>query len=152
VVQRQVRRQVVGAALVERGAVRGREVLAPPVADVRLGRAQVVPVGLRLHPDPLDVDEWAIHPEQPLDDPLGLLVPALAEVVVADDALRVDEVERRPVVVVEGGPDRVVAVDDDRVVDRPLLRRLPDQLDLVLERELRRVHPDDDQPVLPVGL
>ena len=65
---------------------------------------------------------------------------------------RVDEVERRPVVVVEGAPDRVVVVDRDRVVDRSLLDRPPHAVDVVLERELRRVDADDDQPVVAVGL
>ena len=54
--------------------------------------------------------------------------------------------------VVEGAPDLVVVVDRDRVVDPSLLRRLPHAVDLVLERELRRVDADDDQPVVPVGL
>ena len=71
---------------------------------------QVVPVGLRLHADPFDGDELALNAEQTLDDALGFLVASFAEVVVADDAVRVDEVERRPVVVVEGGPDLVVVV------------------------------------------
>ena len=71
---------------------------------------------------------------------------------VADDPLPVDEIERRPVVVVEGAPDPVVVVDRDRVVDLPLLRRLAHEIDLVLERELRRVDPDHDQPVVLVGL
>jgi hypothetical protein len=34
-------------------------------------------------------------------------------VVVADDAVGVDEVQRRPVVVVEGAPNCVVVVDRD---------------------------------------
>ena len=83
---------------------------------------------------------------------LRLLVAAFAEVVVPDAAVPVHEVEGRPVVVVEGAPDRVVVVDRHRVVDVTLLGREPDAVDLVLERELRRVDPDDDQPVVPVGL
>ena len=126
--------------------------LAAPVAEIRLGRPQVVPVGLRLHAEPFDGDELALDAEQPLDDALRLLVASFAEVVVADHAVRVDEVERRPVVVVEGAPDLVVVVDRDRVVDRSLLRRPPHAVDLVLERELRRVDSDDDQPVVSVGL
>ena len=62
--------------------------------------------------------------EQLLDDALRLLVAPFAEVSVADDAVRVDEVERRPVMVVEGAPDLVLVVDDDRVVDLALLDRL----------------------------
>ena len=129
-----------------------RLALAAPVAEIRLGRAQVVPVGLGLHAEPFDGDELALDAEQTLDDALGLLVASFAEVLVADDALRVDEVQRRPVVVVEGAPDRVVVVGSDRVVDRSLLRRHPHPVDLVLERELRRVDSDDDQAVVAVGL
>ena len=112
----------------------------------------MVPVGCRLDAEPFDGDELALDAEQPLDDALGLLVASLAEVLVADDAVRVDEVERRPVVVVERAPDRVVVVDRDRVVDLSLLDRRPDAVDLVLEGELRRVDADHDQPVVAVGL
>src|SRR4029453_3845281 len=52
----------------------------------------------------------------------------------------------------KGGPDLVLVVNRDRVVDAALSGRLPYAVDLVLERELRRVNPDDDQPVAPVGL
>lgn len=96
---------------VERGAVRRREVLAAPVAEIRLGRTHVVPVGLRLNAEPFDGDQLALDVEQPLDGALRLLVASFAEVVVADDAVRIDEVERGPVVVVEGAPDLVVVVD-----------------------------------------
>jgi len=40
------------------------------VAEVRLGRVQVVPVGVRLHSDPFDGDQLALDAEQPLDDAL----------------------------------------------------------------------------------
>ena len=50
-----------------------------------------------------------------LDDHLGHRVLALAEVVVPDAPCRVREVDRRPVVVREGAPDGVVAIDRDRV-------------------------------------
>ena len=81
---------------------------------------------------------------------LGLLVAPLAEVLVADDAVRVNEIERRPVVVREGAPDRVVVVGRDGVVDVPHPHRPPHPVDVVLERELRRVDSDDDQPVVAV--
>jgi hypothetical protein len=54
--------------------------------------------------------------------------------------------------VVEGAPDLVVVVDRHRVVDRSLSRRLPHAVELVLERELRCVHADHSQPVVPVRL
>ena len=112
----------------------------------------MVPVGCRLDAEAFDGDEFALHAEQPLDDVLRLLVASFAELVVADDALVVDEIERRPVVVVERAPDVVVVVDRDRVVDLSLLDRLPDAVDLVFEGELRRVDPDDDESVVAVGL
>ena len=142
----------VAAAFVEGGSDRRREVLGAPVAEIGLGSPQVVPVGLRLHAEPFDGDELALDAEQSLEDALRLLVAAFAEVLVADHAVRVDEVERRPVVVVEGAPDRIVVVDRDRVVDLSLLRRLLHAVDLLLEGELRRVDADHDQPVVPVGL
>jgi hypothetical protein len=63
--------------------------------------------------EPFDADELALDAEQPLDGALGLLVASFADVVVTDDAVGVDEVQRRPVVVVEGAPDFVVVVDRD---------------------------------------
>ena len=79
-----------------------------------------------------------------------MLVASFTEVLIADDPLLVDEIERRPVMVGKGAPDRVVAVNRDRVVDLSLSGRLPDAVDLVLESELRRVGADDNQPVVPV--
>src|SRR3954454_24387713 len=129
-----------------------REVLAARIPEIRLGRAQMVPVRLGLDATPFDGYRFAIDAEQALDRALRLLVAPLAEVVVADDAVAVDEVERGPVLVAEGAPDPVVAVDGHRIVDRSFLRRLLDPVDLVLERELRRVDSDHDQPVVPIGL
>ena len=146
--------ELIGVAFADHGAARRREVLAAPGAQVRLRCAQVVPVGLRLNPDPFhrEGDEVAVDPQQLLDDALRRLVAPFAEVVVADEAVPVDEVERRPIVVVERRPHRVVVVERDRVVDPPLARRRAHAVDLVLEGELRRVDADHDQPVVPVGL
>jgi hypothetical protein len=71
-------------------------------------------------------------------------------VLVADHALG-DEVQRRPGAIGERVPDRVVVVDRDRVLDRPLADRPPHALDVLLERELRRVDADHDQAVVAVG-
>jgi hypothetical protein len=76
--------------------------------------------------------------------PYAIRLASFAEVVVADDAVRVDEVERRPAAVRKGAPDLVVVVDGERVVDRSLPRRAPHVVGFVLERELRRVDADDD--------
>jgi hypothetical protein len=79
----------------------------------------VIPVS-----QPFDGNEPALDAEQPLDDALRLLVSSFTEVVNADDVVRVDGVEHRPVVIVEGVPDGVVVVDRDRVT-RSLARSSP---------------------------
>ena len=70
VVDGQALGELVDAPLVERGAARGREALAARVAEIGLGGLQVVPVGLRFHPDPFDGDQVALDAEQLLDDAL----------------------------------------------------------------------------------
>jgi len=84
--------------------------------------------------------------QQLLDDHFRLLVFAFAEVVVPDAALRVGEVQGRPVVVAEGTPYRVVVVDRDRVTDPHVPLGAADVVGVVLERELGCVHADHDQP------
>src|SRR4029079_3951636 len=63
---------------------------------------------------------------------------------------RIDEVERRPVVIAKPTPDRAVVVDGDRVRHAPLLCRLLHVVDVFLEREFWCVDTDDDQPLLTV--
>jgi hypothetical protein len=111
----------------------------------------VIPVGLGFGAHAFDEGALAIDAEQLLDEALGLLVAALSEMLVAHDAVRVDEVQRGPIVVVEGPPDLIVVIDRNRVVDLPFLGRPAHALDVVLEGELGSVHADDDQPVVAVG-
>jgi hypothetical protein len=112
----------------------------------------VVPIGLSLHAERFDGQEFPVDAEQAPDDPLGFVVATFAEVVVADVPVRVDEIEGGPVVVGERVPDSVVVVGGNRVLDRSLLGRLPHAVDLTLERELRSVDSDDVQPVVVIGL
>ena len=97
-------------------------------------------------------DELLVDAQQLLDRPLGLLVGALAEVVEPDPPVAVDEVDRRPVVVLERPPDREVVVDDDGVADAELGGRAAHVVEVVLEAELGRVHADDDEPAVAVAL
>ena len=101
----------VGAGDADLGAAPRREVLALRVAEVRLRRAQVRPIGLGLESIQRGGDEvvsYAIDSrlaQQLLNAPFALVVSALAELVVADSSLRVGDVNRRPVTVVECAPD-----------------------------------------------
>ena len=77
--------------------------------------------------------------QQLLNDPFALFVLTLAELVVPDSSLRVGDVQRRPVLVAEGPPDRIVAVERDRILDPHVLRGRPDVVNVLFERELRCV-------------
>ena len=90
--------------------------------------------------------------QQLLDDPLGFVVSALAEVVVADPALVVGDVQRRPVVVGERVPHRVAGVERDRILDIHGAHGRAHVVHVAFERELGRVDPDHGQPVLAVPL
>src|SRR5438552_16796005 len=86
--------------------------------------------------------------QQPLNQLLGLVVLALAETVPANASARINEVECRPIVIVEGAPDRVVVIDRDGVFDVHLPHRTTDVVDVPFERELGRVYTDDDELLL----
>jgi hypothetical protein len=90
--------------------------------------------------------------EQLLDHALGLLVPSFAELVLADDAFTVDEVQGGPVPVAERPPDLVAVVDGDRPLDSPPRHLAAHAVEVLLELELRRLDSEDDEPVLPVLL
>ena len=71
---------------------------------------------------------------------------------VADVALPVDVVLRRPVAVAPGGPGAVIGVQRDGVVDPEGADGLLHVFGHVLECELRSVHAHDDEARVPVGL
>jgi hypothetical protein len=85
---------------------------------------------------------WIIHSPSSYSPSPKLVVP--------DPALRVCEVDGRPIPVGEGAPHPVVAVERDRVLDSHRLHGLADVLDLALERELGRMDADDDEPEVAV--
>ena len=148
----QALRELVAPAHVDGRTAGRREVLAARVAEIRLGRAQAHPVRFGFDARSDRGDEVTLDAQQLLQETLRLLVVFLAEMVVADHAVPVDEVQRRPVVIVERGPHPEPVVDRDRVVDSPDRHGLPDLVDVVPEGELRRVHSDYHEAVLAVGL
>ena len=62
--------------------------------------------------------------EQLADLGFRFFVPTFTEVVIAHAALRVNEIERGPILVVERAPDFVVVVDRDRIMDFQILDRV----------------------------
>jgi hypothetical protein len=108
-------------------------------------------VGLDAHEALFDVDTGVA--QEHLDDHLGVLVLALAVVVMTDPTLGVDEVEGGPVVVVERPPHVAVVVHRHRVADVHLPDGAAYVVEVPLELELRCLHPDDRQSLacVPVG-
>src|SRR5215831_223798 len=80
--------------------------------------------------------------QQPLNDPFRHLVFTFAEVMVTDPSLRIDDIE--------GGPDRIVAIDRDRITDPHVLGCAADVVDVLFKWELGGVHTDHDQPLVLV--
>ena len=99
------------------GLGRAHPALGAGRAEVGLGRAQVAVGDLDVALGLCRVSELraAGLGEQGSDRRLRLVVVALAEMDVADLALRVDQVLRRPVLVPERGPGAELVVLDDRV-------------------------------------
>src|SRR6186997_3331007 len=63
----------------------------------------------------------------------------------------VDEVVRRPVLVLKGAPNRVAVVDRDWIPNLQIGDRRVDVGDVLLERELGRVYADDDESLPVLG-
>ena len=72
-------------------------------------------------------------------------VLAFAEVMAANLPLGIHEVVRRPEPIVEGLPDREVAVQRHGILDVELFHRRAHVGGVLLERELGRVHTQHDQ-------
>src|SRR3984885_8246305 len=104
-------------------AARRSEVLRSCKADVSLWRLDVGRVGSGLGARRAHGNRargkvaLAGLGQELLDHLLGFGVVALAEEVVADLALGVDEIIRWPIFVVERAPDRIIVVDCDWIVD-----------------------------------
>jgi hypothetical protein len=90
--------------------------------------------------------------EERADRLLGLGVVALAEMEVADVTVPVDQVLRRPVLVVPGTPRRELVVERDRPADVEVGGVLAHVRLDPLERELGAVHADDRQAGARVAL
>src|SRR5262245_15884307 len=70
----------------------------------------------------------------------------------ANPPLPIDEIEGRPIVVVERTPDGVIVIDRNWILDLHGLHGAANVLDVVLEGKLRRMHADHHHSVLPVFL
>jgi hypothetical protein len=92
------------------------------------------------------------HAQQLLNRQLGVLVAALAVVVVEQRPSRVEQVAGRPSQVAVQLPDLVLGVDHDRVGHLEPLHCSSDRIRVAGRREPRRVDADDPQASLRVAL
>src|SRR5439155_26409271 len=70
--------------------------------------------------------------QQLLNDRFRALVLAFPELVMADLAVRIDDIDGRPIVIGECLPYRVVAVDRNGILDPKHLERRADVIDVLL--------------------
>src|SRR5580698_10071905 len=83
--------------------------------------------------------------QQLLNDHFRLFVIALAELMMPDPPPRVGEVESRPVLVIEGLPDSMLAIDRDGIIDSHIFHGPTNVVDVLLKLKLGRVHADYHQ-------
>jgi hypothetical protein len=100
----------------------------------------------------VDLHGVLVDAQHLLDRPLDLDVGLLAEVLEAQPPVAIEQIERRPVVIAERPPDGELVVDDDRVADVQLGHRVAHVVEVVLERELRRVRADHDEPAVAIAV
>src|SRR5882724_2804877 len=125
-----------------------RKVLGALIPDIVFRRLQAAPIGGSFRTTGIDRNQFMTDAavsglgQQLLNDPFRLFVRALTELMMSNTLLRIDEIEGRPICVLEGTPYRTVAIDRDRIIDPHVLRGSANVIDVFLEFELRRVHTD----------
>ncbi len=119
-IESQVRRSHIDVTLVQYRTVARHKVLGALIADIVFRRLQVAPIGCSFRTTAIDRNQSmtdAAHPglrQQLLNDPFGLLVFALAELMMPNMPLRIYKIESRPIVVSERAPYCLIAIDRDR--------------------------------------
>src|SRR6266496_1395330 len=143
-VKLQFRRGGIDATLVQCRTAWRRKVLGTPVADIVFRGLQVSPIGGSFRTAGIDrnqiVTDAAVSGlgQQLLNDSFRLFVIALAKLMMANAPLRIDDIEVRPIFILESTPYCMVAIDRDRIVDSHVLRGSANVIDVLLERELGR--------------
>src|SRR5580692_5882336 len=150
-IQRKTRSQAINLARILGDRLSRSKVFTATVSDISLGRTNVHAPRSRFHPAGSNADHSprdrlrAVLLEQLLNHALGLVIFTLPEVVISNPSLPINEVVRRPILIVEGSPDLVVAVDGNRISDLQVANRLFNVRAIFLERKLRSMHPDNNQ-------
>src|SRR5215831_6844506 len=122
-IQAQRRGQLIRTRLVRGRPARRRKFLGALVPDIVFRRHQAGPIRGRFEALAIDRNRLMTDAfgaglaQQRLNDHFRLLVRTLAEMLISNTSLRIDEIKRRPVLVVERTPYDMLTVDRDRVID-----------------------------------
>src|SRR4029077_10574604 len=133
----------------------GDEGIAAFVTQVGFGRLQILPVRGSFYPSWLHryqsmTAAAAGLRQQALNDLLGLRVAALPILVMPNATLGINEIQSGPVLVFEGAPYHVLAVNRDWEGNADFLDSKAYVIDVLLEFELRGVHADDHKSLISV--
>src|SRR5215471_5412340 len=115
------------------------KVLGALIADIVVRRLQAAPIGGSFSTTGINRNQLLTDSansglgQQLLNNHLRLFVFALAEVMMSNMPLRIDEIEGRPIFVLERTPYRVVAIDRDRIIDPQVLRSSANVVDVLLK-------------------
>src|SRR5262245_7828457 len=138
-IQPQRRRQFVHARLIRCRSAWRRKVLGAPVSDIIFRRFEAAPIGGHFETECIDRHQVitsaagsGLH-QQSLNHHFRLWIRAFAEVWMPNTSLRIAEIQRRPILVPEGSPYDMLAVDCDRIVNPQFLHGPADVVDVFLE-------------------
>src|ERR1700692_3041734 len=122
-IEPQSRGDNIDMGLVKYSPVARHKMLGAFIPDIVLRRPQATNIGRRFHTTGVNRNQFrtdadaSSFDQQLLNDPFGLLVVAFAKLMMSNESLSIDEIKCRPVVVSEGSPYRMIAIDCDRIVD-----------------------------------
>src|SRR4051794_1808330 len=77
---------------------------------------------------------------------------SFSELMMSNLSFRIDEVESRPILIIESTPDCVVVIHGDRVADMHVFGSPSNVRSVFLKSELGRMHPDHDESLVFVFL
>src|SRR5829696_507016 len=158
IIEPQPRGGIIEARLVQYRTTGRRKVLGALIAEIVFRRPQAAPIGGSFSTTGIDRNQVMAHAavsglfEQLLNNHLRLFVCALAELMMSNMPLCIDEIEGRPITVVESTPYRIVVIDRDRIINPHVLRGSANVIDVFLKCELRRMHADHNQSLILVFL
>src|SRR5262245_23869822 len=127
-IEPQLRRSPIDPTLVQYCPTGRDKILGAVIADIVLRRSQAVPIGGSFNTTALDRNGFIPNAaasglgQQLLNNLFRLLVFTFAELMMANLSLGINEIEGRPIVIVESPPDGIVVINHDRIFDPQFLR------------------------------